>query len=258
MSSIVALSLALLVIMISVGRQQGWTAFVSIWLNFGAMVLLITLMAWHLPPLPLTIAFSVIILAITIFMGADNIQATLPAFYASLMTVAFTIILVIITTHLGMAYGFGFEDSDDLQGMSVAFGINYIQISIAITTLATLGAIAEAAIAISSGMQEVLEKHQDLGFAPLFNSGMHIGHQIIGTALNTLFFGFFGGLLSLFTWFAGLHYSPGMIINNQIMVGELLEILLSFVGVLITVPFTALITVFIHERQLKNNQGQNN
>ncbi|KRM82578.1 YibE F family protein [Limosilactobacillus coleohominis DSM 14060] len=253
MSSIFTLSLVLLVIMISVGHQQGWTSFISMWLNFGALILLLTLITWHLPPLVLTLIFSILVLSITIFMGSDNIKATVPAFYASLLTVSVTMILVIITTHLAMAYGFGMEDSDDLQGMSVAFGINYIQVSIAITTMATLGAIAEASIAISSGMQEVLQKHPDLRPSPLFITGMHIGHQIIGTALNTLFFGFFGGLLSLFTWFAGLHYSPSMIINNQIMVNELDEVLISFIGVLISVPFTAWITCIYSKHQSINS-----
>ena len=68
---------------------------------------------------------------------------------------------------------------------------------------------------------------------------MEIGRQIIGTTLNTLFFGFFGGFLSLFIWFAGLHYSFGMIFNNKIFVAEMIMVLTSFIGVLLTVPITA-------------------
>lgn len=68
---------------------------------------------------------------------------------------------------------------------------------------------------------------------------MAIGQQIIGTTFNTLFFGFFGGFLALFIWFLGLHYSFGTIMNNKIFVAEMIEILISFIGVLITVPMTA-------------------
>ncbi|MCI1287547.1 MAG: YibE/F family protein [[Lactobacillus] timonensis] len=248
MSSISLLSLVLLVIMVVVGRQQGWLAFVSIWLNFLSLFLFITLIVWHFPPLLLTVIFSVLILTITIFLGDDQTSATIPAFVAALLVTAITMISVVITVHFALTYGFSIEDSDDLQGMSTMIGINYIHISVATTTLCSLGAVAEAAIAISSGIDEVAAKHSALSFQRLFAAGMHIGHQIIGTTINTLFFGFFGGLLSLFTWFASLHYSWAMIFNNQIMVGELVEILISFLGVLLTVPITAWIACFYHQR----------
>ncbi len=105
--------------------------------------------------------------------------------------------------------------------------------------MSSLGAIAEAAMAISSGLTEILENHPERTNRQLIHSGMAIGRQIIGTTFNTLFFGFFGGFLALFIWFLGLHYSFGTIMNNKIFVAEMIEILISFIGVLITVPMTA-------------------
>lgn len=110
---------------------------------------------------------------------------------------------------------------------------------ITVTTLSTLGAIAEAAMAIAAGLTEILTNHPDVSDQQLLRSGMAIGRQIIGTTLNTLFFGFFGGFLALFIWFAGLHYSLGTIMNNKIFVAEMIEVLVSFIGVLLTVPTTA-------------------
>lgn len=73
-------------------------------------------------------------------------------------------VAVVITVHFAMTYGFSIEDSDDLQGMSTTIGVNYIHISIAKTTICSLGAVAEAAIAISSVIDEVTAKHSDLPF----------------------------------------------------------------------------------------------
>lgn len=94
-------------------------------------------------------------------------------------------------------------------------------------------------MAISSGLTEILENHPERTNRQLIHSGMAIGQQIIGTTFNTLFFGFFGGFLALFIWFLGLHYSFGAIMNNKIFVAEMIEILIAFIGVLITVPMTA-------------------
>lgn len=239
MSTITALGLVLLILMVLVGGKQGWSAFMSLLLNFGFLYFAMVLIAFHVPPLFVTLTTGIIILAITIFMGEDDLITTVTAFYSSLIIMAILLLVIIIVEHWAMVQGFGTEDSDDLEGMSILIGISYLKVSIAVTTLSTLGAIAEAAMAISAGLTEVLTTHPDVSNHQLMQSGMSIGKQIIGTTFNTLFFGVFGGLLALFIWFAGLHYSFGTIMNNKIFIAEMLEILMSFIGVLMTVPTTA-------------------
>lgn len=239
MSTITALGLVLLVLMVLVGGKQGWTAFLSLLLNFGFLYFAIILIAFHVPPLFVTVTTGIIILAVTIFMGEDDLRTTVTAFYASLIVTAVLILLIFLVEHWALVQGFGTEDSDDLEGMSILIGISYFKVLITVTTLSTLGAIAEAAMAIAAGLTEILTNHPDVSDQQLLRSGMAIGRQIIGTTLNTLFFGFFGGFLALFIWFAGLHYSLGTIMNNKIFVAEMIEILVSFLGVLLTVPTTA-------------------
>ncbi|MDO4902849.1 MAG: YibE/F family protein [Limosilactobacillus sp.] len=239
MSTITALGLVLLLLMVLVGGKQGWSAFVSLLLNFGFLYFAIVLIAFHVPPLFVTAVTGVVILAITIFMGEDDLRTTVTAFYASLIVTAVLVALIFFIEHWAMVQGFGTEDSDDLEGMSILIGISYFKVLITATTLSTLGAIAEASMAVSAGLTEILTKHPDVENRQLMTSGMSIGHQIIGTTLNTLFFGFFGGFLALFIWFAGLHYSLGTIMNNKIFVSEMIDIMISFVGVLLAVPTTA-------------------
>lgn len=239
MSTITALGLVLLVLMVLVGGKQGWTAFLSLLLNFGFLYFAIILIAFHVPPLFVTVTTGIIILAVTIFMGEDDLRTTVTAFYASLIVTAVLILLIFLVEHWALVQGFGTEDSDDLEGMSILIGISYFKVLITVTTLSTLGAIAEAAMAIAAGLTEILVSHPDVSDQQLLRSGMAIGRQIIGTTLNTLFFGFFGGFLALFIWFAGLHYSLGTIMNNKIFVAEMIEVLISFIGVLLTVPTTA-------------------
>lgn len=239
MTTITALGLVLMILMVLVGGKQGWTAFLSLVLNFGFLYFAIVLVAFHVPPLFVTVTTGVTILAITIFMGEDDLRTTVTAFYASLIVMGVVLVLIFIVEHWAMVQGFGTEDSDELEGMSILIGISYLKVSVMATILSTLGAIAEAAMAIASGLTEILENHPQSSNQQLMKSGMAIGRQIIGTTFNTLFFGFFGGFLALFIWFIGLHYSLGTIINNKIFVAEMIEILISFIGVLITVPMTS-------------------
>ena len=239
MSTITALGLVLMILMILVGGKQGWTSFLSLLLNFGFLYFAIVLIAFHVPPLFVTLTTGTIILAVTIFMGEDDLKTTVTAFYASLIVMGILLLLIIGVEHWAMVQGFGPEDSEDLEGMSILIGISYLKVAVTTTILSTLGAIAEAAMAVSAGLTEVLNAHPDISTAQIMKSGMAIGGQIIGTTFNTLFFGFFGGFLALFIWFAGLHYSFGTIMNNKIFVAEMIMVLTSFIGVLLTVPITA-------------------
>lgn len=255
MTTITGLGLVLLILMVLVGGKQGWTAFWSLLLNFGFLYFAIVLIAFHVPPMFVTITTGVIILAVTIFMGEDDLRSTVTAFYASLIVLALILVLIIVVEHWAMVQGFGIEDSDELEGMSIYIGISYLKVSTTAMILSSLGAIAEAAIAIASGLTEILEKHPERTDDQLIHSGMAIGRQIIGTSFNTLFFGFFGGFLALFIWFVGLHYSFGTIMNNKIFVAEMMEILISFVGVLMTVPLTAWVMTKRRKVVVDNNSN---
>lgn len=244
MSTIIGLIIILGILMVVVGGQQGWLALVSVGINFALVFLALVLMVWHFPPLVITVLFGIMVLAITIFMGDENLNVTIPAFWASVIVLIGMLIVAFVVVYLAQAQGFGLEDSDDLEGLSLLVRTSFLQLQLAIVILSTLGAIAEAAIAVTTGMAELKSQTPEISMKRLQQSGWHMGQQIVGTTLNTLFFGFFGGLLALFIWFTGLHYTMSEVLNNKIFVAEMLTALLSFLAVIITVPVSAKMAVF--------------
>lgn len=244
MGTITALGLVLLISMVLVSGMQGLQAFLSLLFNFGALFFAIVLMAFHLNPIVVTLVTSVIVLAMTIFLGGSDDYSTEVAFYASLIVLVVLVLVIVPVEHWAQIQGFGQEDSEDLEEMSNVLGINYLQVAMSTAILSTLGAIAEAAIAISAGLAEILEQHPQIELKNLQGAGLRIGKQIIGTTFNTLFFGFFGGFLALFIWFASVHYSLGEILNDRIFVGQILMVLFSMVSVIATIPLTTTAMMF--------------
>ncbi len=87
--------------------------------------------------------------------------------------------------------------------MSTVLGINYLDIAISTAILSTLGAIAEAAIAIAAGLAEILAQHPKIPLKNLQRAGFKVGSQIIGTTFNTLFFWvlrWFSSVVHLVCW----------------------------------------------------------
>ncbi|MFD0898358.1 YibE/F family protein [Loigolactobacillus binensis] len=238
MSTIMALSLVLLAVMVLVGGHKGALAFLSLWLNFGCLFLAIILVSVHFSPIMVTLILGILMLALTIFVGQDDLMTTQTAFFAAVLVLLILLVLIVPVEHWAAVQGFGMEDSDELEGMSLLVGINFVKVSIATAVLSTLGAIAEAAMAIAAGLSELIQQHPSIDTHALFKAGMHVGQQIIGTTFNTLFFGFFGGFLGLFIWFADLNYSWGELLNNKVLDAELILVLFSLISVILTVPMT--------------------
>lgn len=253
MSTITALALILLILMILVGQKQGWVAFLSLFLNFCYFYLGLVLVALHVSPFFVTLTMGLIILATTIFMGTDDLKISVSAFQSSIIVMIVVVALVLIVEHFVQATGFSTENSSELEGMSVLIGISYVKVGMMTMILSCLGAVAEAAIAIASGLLEVVKGQKASTASGLFKSGMQIGKHIIGTTVNTLLLGFMGSYLALFIWFAGLNYSLGTIINNKLFVAQLVTVLISFLGVIITVPLTSAIVVWHCQKGIDNN-----
>ncbi|UQS84447.1 YibE/F family protein [Apilactobacillus apisilvae] len=241
MSAIVVLGLVLFVLMILVGGKQGLESFLSLLFNFGFLFFAIVLITFHFPPIIVTLVTGIIVLALTIFLSGTNDSTSSLAFLASILVLFILVLLIVPVEHWAQVQGFGLEDSDDLEGMSILIGINFIKIEIATAILSTLGAIAEATMAIASGLDEIKEQHPEIKPSRLLFDGIYVGKQIIGTTLNTLFFGLFGGSLSLFVWFHSLNYSFGDILNDKVFDAQFIVILFSLIGVILTIPITSIV-----------------
>lgn len=237
-SVIPMLILVLAIAMCWVGGWNGARAFFSIFCNFAILFLNVVLISWGFPAVVISLLSSMLILATTIFLGSDEEKVTENAFLGSILVVAVTMTLIFVLLPHLQVQGFGDENNEDLEGLSLLIGIKFQDLMLSTMLISSLGAIAEAAIAVSAGTHELLSSSAQIDSKLIFKNGMEIGKEIIGTALNTLFFGFFGSFLGLFTWYVKLNYGFGRFINNKIFVAELFMILVGVIGVVLTVPLT--------------------
>lgn len=253
MSTMTALFIILALLLLIVGGKMGIQAIVSLVFNFFWLFLTITLIAWGFSPLIVVTITGIIILAMTIFLSDDNDQVTRVAFATGVVIMLILIAIIVPVEHYASVQGFANEDSDALEGLSLNIGVNFLQITMVATILSTLGAIAEAAMAVAAGMQELISDNPDIPTSKLFGHGMHIGQQIISTAINTLFFGFMGSFLGLSIWFIRLNYGFADMINAKIFVSEFLLLIFSMIAVILAVPCTAWFMKLDLQRQARSD-----
>ena len=110
--------------------------------------------------------------------------------------------------------------------------------------ISALGAVMDVAMGISSSICEVHTANSSLSFKELFRSGMNIGRDMVGTMTNTLILAFLGSGFSMILYFYSLDLAPHQLLSSAFLSIEVISGISSSIGVILSIPVTALITAF--------------
>ena len=249
MSTLTALIIVLAILMTIVGGETGIRSFFSVLINTMLLILVAILISWGISIPILILIFIPLKLVTIIFLGTHDYTVAKNSFYAAFLVCLIVSVLILGCQWLAQAAGMGPEAGEVLVGLSQMPGLSYPMIAVAVAIFSSLGAIAEAAVAMSSGLLEIKKHNPNISRMNLIASGNRIGSDILGTAMNTILFGMFGSFLSLFLWYFRLNYSMGEVLNEKLFVNEALIIMYSLIGVLLTVPLS---TIFLSRGMNKN------
>ena len=147
--------------------------------------------------------------------------------------------------------GFSNEQSETIAYLSLYVQLNFAKIVICQVLIGLLGAIIDVSISISSSMNEIHKSDLLITQKSLFESGMNIGKDILGTMTNTLLFAYIGGFMTLIIYFNELHYSLADILNAKVFCAEVFQILCGGIGIILIIPITAFVSskiLFLKEK----------
>lgn len=230
------LFIVLFLLMIGIGRKRGLKAFVALLLNYLILVICIYLMACGISILVLTPLCCILVSSIILFFINGNNIKTRVAFISVIVTLFFTILFVIIVNSGANLQGFGEEAYEGIFPYSFNINFDMSMLGMAVVLMGLIGSITDTSIAITSALHEVHVNNLDLSRKKLFLSGMNIGRDILGTTLNTLFFAYLGGFLSLLFWFKTDSYNLSQIVNSKAFCSEIVRILCSGLCSVVIIP----------------------
>ena len=245
MNVLVSLAVILFLLMILIGGRKGARSFWALFFNFGVLLIAILIMTNpNADPIFITLIACTVISCINLFYINEVNTTTKTAFISSMITIVVLLLFIVIVTEQAMIQGFGEEEIEELSAYSLYIGVDFIEIGASVIIMSTIGAITDAAIAISSPMREAFHHKPSISRKELFTFGMGIGKDILGTSTNTLFFAFFGAYMALLIWFKDLSYSIGEVFNSKIFSAEMITIFCAGTGVALVIPITAWITAY--------------
>lgn len=150
----------------------------------------------------------------------------------------------------------GYPTLDSITYIDMLQGIKIKELVPAGIILGSMGAIMDVSMSISSALTEIREKNPSLGSKDIYNSGLNIGKDMVGTMINTLILAYIGSsLFDMIVINKNLESLPFIRLLNYEFIG--VEILKSFagsIGILISIPLTAYFGAHLHRRyrDLKN------
>ena len=145
---------------------------------------------------------------------------------------------------------------DDIENMIYVqdmTGIRVGELLFAGILIAALGAVMDVGMSISSTLAELKCKNPAMTTRELFQSGMHVGKDMMGTMSNTLILAYVGGSLGLVMVIYAYSYQMHQILNMYSMEIEIMRGISGTMGIILTVPITSLIMSFLLTRKRNEN-----
>lgn len=137
------------------------------------------------------------------------------------------------------------EDVESLLYISRRTNLDVSNILYGGVLISSLGAVMDVSVSMVSAMDEVLAKAPHLKPKDLFQSGMRVGRDMMGTMSNTLILAYAGSATStlLYVYAYEMTFVQAMGYNSITI--EILCGLCGTIGVILTVPLVAAIAAMI-------------
>ena len=139
------------------------------------------------------------------------------------------------------------ENSVLLYGLNPDAPFNLKAIIFATIIIGSMGAIMDVSISIAAALEELKEKLPQITFGELFQSGMNISRDIMGTMANTLILAYIGSALAGVLLMVAYNSAMIDLFNREMIVVECLQALAGSIGILMALPFTALICALLYQ-----------
>lgn len=183
-----------------------------------------------------------------LLIGGFN-QKSMIAIIGTMMGIVTAGLIAYVFGKLTYLTGLNMDKGTQVVYVALEYGVKIRGLLFASILIASMGAVMDVSMSIASSMQEIYELNKNISFRKLFESGMSIGKDIMGTMANTLILAFMGGSLGLMLILWGYNMEFIQLINMPFLSVELIQGLAGSIGIVLTVPFTALVAGFLYTKK---------
>ena len=235
---------------ILIGGRQGLASVIGLAFTFMCIIFLFLPMIYrgHSPIFSAVVVVIITTIA-TMYLVGGATGKTLTAIAGTIAGVLVSALFALIFCRMTQISGFNVSDIEDLLYVRDQTKIQVGELLFAGILIASLGAVMDVAMSISSTVEEIAYQNPKLGVKDLFLSGMRVGKDMMGTMSNTLILAFASGSINTLVYIYAYNYDYLQMINMYDIGIEVIEGIASSMGVILTVPIGSLMAAFMQGRK---------
>ncbi len=235
-----------LAVVLLVGGFKGLKAIISLVFTIICIIfLMLPMMLRGVNPIFAAILISILSTAVTLTVVSGINKKGLASVVGTVLGVMIAGVLAYVFGNLTNLSGINSEYAENILYISESTGLQIRGILFAGILISALGAVMDVAMSISSSVFEIYSINKELKVKDLFKSGMNIGRDIIGTMTNTLILAFAGGSLGTLILIYSSNMNPNFLWNLDVLGIEIIQGLAGTIGIVLTVPITAIISAYL-------------
>lgn len=238
---VVAMALIFVILLIVVSGKQGILTILSLVVNIGIFLIFMRRYIDGETFEFLTVAMVLSFCVLTLFILGGINRKSIGAVLSSLVTVCLISIIYQLVCEFVEKPPYEMLDyivgHDDLRGIFTGSII-----------IGSLGAIMDVAITINSSVSELIDTTPGITVKNLVKSAREIGHDIMGTMVNVLFFTYISGSLPMTI----LKFKNGYGLLSMIRFNVFFEaarFLLGSIGIVLAIPVSTVIAIVLFRRK---------
>ena len=229
--------------LVMVGGKKGVASLYALVFTFICIICMyIPLLYIGLNGVMASLLTAIVILVASIYILNGWSRKTICAIIGTTTGIILSGVLAMIVGGISHLDGYNMSDVESMIYIAGSSKLKVSDILYAGILISSLGAVMDVSVSIVAAITEIHEKAPALSAKELFMSGMHVGHDMMGTMSNTLILAYTGSatgtLLTIYSY--EMPYLQIMGYNSIII--EIVCGLCGTIGVILTVPIQALIT----------------
>lgn len=226
-----------------VGGKKGIMSGLGLAYTFSCIILIfLPLILRGYSPVFSAILIVVMVTSATMVFLNGMTRKSLCAILGTILGVVLSGILLFLFGNLMHISGYSTDEAEALLLIGNTTGLQVKDLLFSGILIASLGAVMDVAISIVSAIYEMHANIPDIQTGILIRSAMNVGKDMIGTMSNTLILAFAGTSLNLMILLYAYSVQANQLMNMNTIAIEITQALAGSLGVILTVPITAIIT----------------
>lgn len=250
------LLLAFAALLVIIGGKKGIMALLGlVYTLLSLWLILVPMVLRGADPVATSILIVALTTAASLFLLTGISKKTLCASLGCVGGVAAAGLFAAIAGTVSPLNGFNMSEAEELVLRAFDYDLHISGLLVSGILIASLGAVMDVAMSISSACWELRELNPQLSRAALFRSGMNIGRDAMGTMANTLILAFAGSSFNTLLLLQVYDYPFLQVFNTDAIAEELIRGVAGSIGIILTVPLVALLSAQLMKPQSKSKKS---